>query len=189
MILAARADEPHTITPDAPALSDKAVARIDTYMKNGGTIFFDTRDAQLSVPDLNGNTTGPGGQRLRTLLAKLDIPPLENVPATHVLTKAFYLLQSFPGRWTGGELWVEATSAKRSTSHDGVSTIIIGSNDYAAAWAKDRNNRYLFPIAPGGPRQREMAYRTGINIVMYALTGNYKADQVHLPALLERLGQ
>lgn len=184
------------ITPDAPALSDKAVARIDTYMKNGGTIFFDTRDAQLSVPDLNGNTTGPGGQRLQTLLAKLDIPLLENVPATHVLTKAFYLLQSFPGRWTGGELWVEATSttpgtnaAKRSTNHDGVSTIIIGSNDYAAAWAKDRSNRYLFPIAPGGPRQRELAYRTGINIVMYALTGNYKADQVHLPALLERLGQ
>jgi len=27
-----------------------------------------------------------------------------------------------------------------------------------------------------------------VNIVMYALTGNYKADQVHVPALLERLG-
>jgi hypothetical protein len=25
--------------------------------------------------------------------------------------------------------------------------------------------------------------------VMYTLTGNYKADQVHVPALLERLGQ
>ena len=37
--------------------------------------------------------------------------------------------------------------------------------------------------------QREMAFRVGINIVMYALTGNYKADQVHVPALLERLGQ
>ncbi len=31
-----------------------------------------------------------------------------------------------------------------------------------------------------------MAFRTGVNLVMHALTGNYKADQVHVPALLER---
>ncbi len=186
------------ISPGAQPLSDNAAARIDTYMKNGGTIMFDTRDSQLAVPGIGGNVTGPGSKALRELLSKLDIPPLEIVPATHVLTKAFYLLQSFPGRWTGGPLWVEAANPAavtgkpgivRSTNNDGVSTIIIGSNDYAAAWARDNRNKYLFPVTPGGPRQREMAYRTGINIVMYALTGNYKADQVHLPALLERLGQ
>jgi hypothetical protein len=44
-------------------------------------------------------------------------------------------------------------------------------------------------VIPGNDRQRELAFRTGINIVMYSLTGNYKADQVHIPALLERLGQ
>ena len=33
-----------------------------------------------------------------------------------------------------------------------------------------------------------MAFRFGINLVMYALTGNYKTDEVHAPALLERLG-
>ncbi len=185
------------ISPGAEPLSEKAAARIDAYMKNGGTIFFDTRDRQLSLPGIDGNITGPGSTALRQLLGKLDIPPLEIVPATHVLTKAFYLLQSFPGRWTGGPLWVEASNAAvageanttGSLANDGVSTIVIGSNDYAAAWARDRYNKYLFPVVPGGPRQRELAYRTGINIVMYALTGNYKADQVHLPALLERLGQ
>ena len=46
----------------------------------------------------------------------------------------------------------------------------------------------LYPLEPGGPRQREMALRGGVNIVMYTLTGNYKADQVHVPELLERLG-
>lgn len=186
------------ISPVAERLSDKAAAKIDTYMKNGGTILFDTRDRQLSLPGVNGNTTGPGSKALRMILSDLDIPPLEIVPQSHVLTKAFYLLQNFPGRWTGGPLWVEAakssalngnTNAIPSSNNDGVSTIIIGSNDYAAAWAKDGNNKYLYPVVPGGPRQRELAYRTGINIVMYALTGNYKADQVHLPALLERLGQ
>jgi len=186
------------VAPGAEPLSDKAAAKIDAYMKNGGTILFDTRDRQLAIPTPGGNITGPGSQTLRALLGKLDIPPLEIVPASHVLTKAFYLLQSFPGRWTGGPLWVEAaspatlagnTGASGSINNDGVSSIIIGSNNYAAAWAIDPSNKYLFPVVPGGPRQREMAYRTGINIVMYALTGNYKADQVHLPALLERLGQ
>ncbi len=181
------------ISPAAEPLSDKAAARIDAYMKNGGTIFFDTRDRQLSLRGIDGNVTGPSSKALRLLLGKLDIPALEIVPASHVLTKSFYLLQGFPGRWTGGPLWVEASNsaavADKETprgrlNNDGVSTIIIGSNDYAAAWARDRYNKYLFPVVPGGPRQRELAYRTGINIVMYALTGNYKADQVHLPALL-----
>ncbi len=41
----------------------------------------------------------------------------------------------------------------------------------------------------GGARQRELSLRFGVNLVMVALTGNYKADQVHIPALLERLGR
>jgi hypothetical protein len=70
-----------------------------------------------------------------------------------------------------------------------VSSILVTGNDLAAAWALDDRNQPLYPVVPGGERQREMAFRTGVNIVMYALTGNYKADQVHVPALLERLGQ
>src|SRR5262249_7702839 len=73
--------------------------------------------------------------------------------------------------------------------NDGVATVIIGSNDYAAAWAVDNQGRALHAAVPGGEQQREMAYRFGINLVMYALTGNYKSDQVHVPAILERLGQ
>jgi hypothetical protein len=108
-----------------------------------------------------------------------------------VLTKAFYLLQSFPGRYERGQLWVETGEGGPSSSGnaDGVTSVIIGANDYAAAWAQDSRGQPLYAVSPGGDRQREFAYRTGINIVMYALTGNYKADQVHVPALLERLGQ
>ncbi|MEC7204327.1 MAG: DUF4159 domain-containing protein, partial [Pseudomonadota bacterium] len=58
-----------------------------------------------------------------------------------------------------------------------------------AAWSVDRHGRPLYAVVPGGEKQREMAYRFGVNLVMYALTGNYKADQVHVPAILERLGQ
>jgi hypothetical protein len=129
------------------------------------------------------------------MLKNLDIPPLEPVPADHVLTKAFYLLNDFPGRYAGGPLWVEASdgrgedAGRPAKGGDGVSTILITENDFASAWATDEAGNFLYPTVPSDMVQREMAYRTGINIVMYTLTGNYKADQVHVPALLERLGQ
>jgi hypothetical protein len=155
-------------------------------MKNGGTVFFDTRDAAGTI--FNPTGISPETAALRRMLSRLDIPPLEPVPDGHVLTKAFYLLDAFPGRSDQGQLWVESES-DQGASADGVTSIIIGSNDYAAAWATDDNGIPLLPVAPAGERQREFAYRAGINIVMYALTGNYKSDQVHVPALLERLGQ
>ena len=178
------------VTADTPMPSGTALARIDSYMKNGGTIIFDTRDDNGDSIDLTGEAT-LALRALRAILASLDIPPLEPVPPDHVLTKAFYLMQSFPGRWANGQLWVEASDGevRDAGRADGVSSIIIGSNDYAAAWAIDASGRPMFPAVPGGERQREFAFRAGVNVVMYALTGNYKADQVHVPALLERLGQ
>jgi hypothetical protein len=175
------------VREDAAPLSDATLAKVDAFMKQGGLIVFDTRDQGTAI---GGNTQNKG---LTQLIGQLDVPPLEPVPENHVLTKSFYLLQSFPGRWDGGSLWVEAENtndgqAERSRT-DGVSSIVITSNDFASAWALDSANRPLYPVVPGGEVQREMAFRAGVNIVMYALTGNYKADQVHVPALLERLGQ
>lgn len=182
------------VEPDAPRPTNATLAKISAYLKNGGTIFFDTRDHQRAVPGLSADGSS-GNQALRRILSGLDIPPLETVPADHVITKAFYLLHRFPGRWTGGKLWVEAADrdkapgATGTSSTDGVSSIIIGSNDYAGAWAIDDSGQPMFATVPGTNRQREFALRTGVNIVMYALTGNYKADQVHVPSILERLGQ
>ena len=59
----------------------------------------------------------------------------------------------------------------------------------AGAWAIDNAGRALYSTIPPDPVQRTYAFRVGVNLMMYALTGNYKADQVHIPALLERLGQ
>jgi uncharacterized protein YhhL (DUF1145 family) len=164
--------------------TDKALARIDAYMKNGGTIVFDTRDAGTDF----GNGS-PNGEALKRILAKLDVPSLEPVPEGHALTKSFYLLKDWPGRYEGGALWVETQNGESTAKSDGVSGIIIGSNDYASAWALDDSAQPLNAIIGGSDRQREYAFRVGVNIVMYALTGNYKTDQVHVPALLERLGQ
>jgi hypothetical protein len=178
------------VKTDAAVPSDAALARMDAFMKGGGTIFFDLREDGTGAEALTGGSSA-ASEALRRILAKLDIPPLEPVPETHVLTKSFYLLDRFPGRYDSGKLWVERTDSEGAASGntDGVSGIMIGSNDYAAAWAMDEAGAPLFASVPGTDRQREFAIRTGVNIVMYALTGNYKADQVHVPALLERLGQ
>ena len=173
------------ISPDQPSLSDRALANLNTYMKNGGIIVFDTLD-QNSARASDPNGAGPGLQRLRDLAVNLDIPPLAPVPPDHVLTRSFYLMQAFPGRWADGQVWVEEGQDR---VNDGVSSVIIGGNDWASAWALDDNQKPMFATVPGGERQREMSYRFGVNLVMYALTGNYKSDQVHVPAILERLGQ
>jgi hypothetical protein len=182
------------IDPGQPTPSAETMAKVDTFLKNGGTILFDTRDAGgFSAANTGGVT--PEVEKLREILAFVDVPPLEPVPPDHVLTKAFYLLSSFPGRWDNSDLWVESlTDAPQDPSRparggDGVSPIMITGNDLASAWAIDSEGLWLYPTVPSDPRQRELSFRAGVNIVMYALTGNYKADQVHVPALLERLGQ
>lgn len=181
------------ISETAPMPSKQAMSNIENFMKRGGTVLFDTRDA-ISNISLNGSAS-MRTQRLRQILDGLIIPALEPVPADHVLTKTFYLLDKFPGRYSGGELWVEALRPETSSDNqlvnggDGVSPIMITSNDFAGAWAMDASRRSILPMVPPNDRQRTLAFRSGVNIVMYMLTGNYKADQVHLPALLERLGQ
>ncbi len=178
---------------DAAIPDAAAMARVDAFMKQGGTVLFDTRDQASG--SLVGVAASEEARRLQTILSTLDIPTLEPAPADHVLTKAFYLLDTFPGRYAGGDLWVEALpdvagdGQRPARAGDGVSSIIITSNDFAGAWAVDENFRPLYPTLPPDPFQREMAFRVGVNLMMYALTGNYKADQVHIPALLERLGQ
>ncbi|PZQ19086.1 MAG: LytTR family transcriptional regulator [Ancylobacter novellus] len=176
------------VTDRAAPLPPETLARVDAYMKQGGTILFDTRDA------LTSGAGGPQGAALRRLLDGLDVPALEKAPKDHVLTKAFYLLDDFPGRYAGTPLWVEALPPadegedRPARAGDGVSPILITAADFAGAWAVGSDGMPLFPTS-SDERQREMAYRVGVNIVMYTLTGNYKADQVHVPALLERLGQ
>jgi hypothetical protein len=175
--------------------SSQAMAKLDRYMRTGGTVIFDTQDQQMRFSGPGGSANqSPNARRLRDILTGLDIPALVTVPDDHVLTKSFYLMRKFPGRWQGGQVWVETLSDDARVSaggslNDGVSSVIIGSNDWAAAWAVDDFGRPLAVTVPGSMRQREMAYRFGVNVVMYTLTGNYKADQVHIPALLERLGE
>jgi len=183
------------VTADGPLPSAEAYARLGRYLRAGGMIVFDTRDDDLAA----GGVATPEQARLRALAAPLDIPPLEPVPEDHVLTRTFHLLSDFPGRHPRTTVWVEAAPPEADRAegvpfrslNDGVTPVVIGGGDWAGAWAVDDLGMPVLPVGrgPAGERQREFAYRFGVNLVMHVLTGNYKSDQVHVPALLERLGQ
>jgi len=169
-----------TVLPEAASLDAGAAQALNTFMRNGGIILFDTRD------EGTGEGFAPGARAaLRRVTQNLAIPPLAPVAEEHVLRRAFYLLPELPGRFAGGQVWV-ARDVDRA--NDSVSPVIVGGHDWAAAWAIDARGNNPFAVVPGGARQRTLAYRFGVNLVMYALTGNYKGDQVHVPAILERLG-
>jgi hypothetical protein len=170
------------ITSDQQPPTEQAATRINDYLGRGGMMVFDAPN------QIGANAEGEGeqvGQALNQILMRLNVSQLVQVPENHVLRRSFYLLPDLPGRYTGAPVYVERGSA----SNDGVSSVLIGSHDWAAAWARDARGLPIYPVVPGGERQREWSYRFGVNLVMYALTGNYKADQVHLPAIMQRLTQ
>ncbi|WP_394181988.1 DUF4159 domain-containing protein [Yoonia maritima] len=183
------------ITADQPLPSHDAYAKLNRYLRAGGMIMFDTRDADTA----RFGSGSPEGRKLQAIARSLDIPALEPVPSDHVLTRTFYLLQDFPGRYASRDVWVEAAPIGATqvegmpfrNLNDGVTPVIIGGNNWAAAWAVNPNGSPMLPVGRGmaGERQREIALRFGVNVIMHVLTGNYKSDQVHVPDLLDRLGQ
>lgn len=183
------------VDPGQPVFSANAIRKLNEYMQNGGMLFIDTRDAAT-------NDRGKAALR-RVVEAGLNVPrliraePCANATGPnpdltqiadqcHIVARSFYILRDFDGRYENGQVWVENASEFR---HDGVATVLVGGSDWASAWAVDTEGRYMVSVTGSDPEQRDFAFRFGVNLVMYALTGNYKNDQVHTPELLRRMGR
>jgi hypothetical protein len=124
---------------------------------------------------------------LDRLVRALGLPALGRIPADHVINQAFFLLRDGqPGRLAGAPVWI---AAEADPAQDGVTPVVVGANDWALGWASDAQGQPLAAFLPGGAAQRMQAMRFGVNLVLYAMTGNYKGDQVHVGTILERLGQ
>ncbi|MGH7041879.1 MAG: DUF4159 domain-containing protein, partial [Acetobacteraceae bacterium] len=169
------------IVPGAPPPSAAATHALDQFMDRGGILVIDTGATAA------GGTPAPDAVAALLKAARgLVIPPLTPLTIHDVLARSFYLLRAYPGRYAGGPVWITRRTAR---GDDDVSPLVIGANDWAAAWAVDRDGQTPYATIPGGEDQRVLAYRFGVNLVMYALTGNYKGDQLQMKAILQRLGQ
>ena len=115
-------------------------------------------------------------------------PPLQSKVASSISFFVPHLIPRNLGFSPGAE---QVEGMPFRNLNDGVTPVVIGGNDWASAWAVTSTGQSMLPVGRGcgGERQRELAYRFGVNLVMHVLTGNYKSDQVHVPALLDRLGQ
>ncbi len=176
------------VSPSGPPLTEESYRNLRKYLERGGMILFDTRDALLGgYSPANSNA-----EKLARMVGPLAIPPLDIPDRNHAISRSFYLLDRYPGRYQG-DIWVEQTRTAwgrrqaGNSATDGVTPVVIGGNDWASAWAVHEDGTAMFPVGAGrrGENQREFAYRFGINLIMHALSGNYKTDQLSVDALLQ----
>jgi hypothetical protein len=155
-----------------PVPDEADLARLRRHLAAGGMLLIDGADG--------GGVASAFDRSVRALTRQLfPKEPLEKLPSDHVIYKAFYLLRAPVGR-TARVPYLEAVT------HDGRAAIVYSQNDLGGAWARDEFGQWEHEVYPGGPEQREMAFRLGINLVMYALCLDYKTDQVHVPFILRR---
>ncbi len=153
-----------------PPLSDVEVERLRRHLQSGGT---------LVVDNLEGRA-GPVAESIRALAKRLfPEQKLEPVPLDHVLHKSFYLVGAPVGRVTHAAQF-------EAVFFDGRAVLIVSPNDITGALGRDPLGQWENPVEPGGERQRELATRAGLNLVLYVLCLDYKTDQVHVPFLLRR---
>jgi hypothetical protein len=139
----------------------------------------------LLIDSAEGATDGAFSGSVRKLISAVFPSPvagsrgLEIVAPDHVVYKSFYLLDRPLGR-------LAIAPAMEAVIRDGRIVAAYVANDLGGAWARDDFGNHDFPCEPGGDRQRELAYRMGVNLVMYALCLDYKSDQVHVPFIMKR---
>lgn len=152
-------------------LSNAEVENLRRYLTYGGFLFID--NAGGAAPEAFESSVR------REMVRVLPLNPLLTVPTSHVLFKAFYLLDSVPGRVLNKSFIEGATLGRRIA-------VMYSGNDVLGALSRDESGAAEFEVTPGGERQRELATRTALNVALYALCLDYKDDAVHLPLILKR---
>lgn len=145
------------VTKQTERLSDDARHALQDYIRNGGFIAIDV----VSGGHVNNSPA------LRGLLDDLQIRPPQRLEEGHSLTQSFYLLSALPGSAGNASVWVE--SAPANLGEAGVSSVVISDQNWAGAWAGVTTDL----------EGSESAFRSGLNILMYALSGHYKSDPIH----------
>lgn len=152
-------------------LDDKQMGRLRHFLKLGGTLFVD--DASSMGDDRFDRSFR---ETLTRLWTDGELAPFQR---DHTFYRTFYLLGGSRGR-------IDRDSRLYGVTFEDRSPIIYSRNDLFGALCRDQTGEWALPVRPGGARQRELALRFGLNLLMYATCLNYKRDQVHVPAILKR---
>jgi len=154
------------------APDDAAVEALRDHLGAGGF---------LLVDDTSGLEASPFDESVRALLARVfpEVAPAP-LPFDHAVFRSFFLVDGAVGRYAVRP-YLEGISIGE------VTPVILSRNDLSGAWERSAGGGYAHEVVPGGERQRTRALELGVNLVMYALTANYKKDVVHVEALLRRL--
>jgi hypothetical protein len=168
----------------APAPSAKACSALVGYMQHGGLLLIDSQGSDANAAGSGAGFAPGAAAALSRVTACLDLPPMEPLTTANAIAHSFYILPSFAGKFVGDPVLIANAAARDA---DGVTPVVIGQNDWAGAWARDANGDAEQTPLPGGEDQRVIADRFGTNLVIYALTGDYKSDQSRLPAFLDAM--
>ncbi len=142
------------------------------YLSYGGFLFIDDNSARA-------NSAFDASVR-KMITALFPQNPLQKISRDHSIFRSFYLLNTVSGR-SIIKSYLEGINIKGRT------VLVYSSNDQGGAWSRNKLGQWNYDVIAGGHRQRQFSIRLGVNIIMYALTLDYKKDMVHLPIILERL--
>ena len=152
--------------------SDEGLEQLSRYLSYGGFLLFD---------DTSGADSSGFDASVRNLCAALfptrPLSPLPSGPEGHSVFRSFFLLRAPLGR-------VDRHSFLEGVTVGNVAPVMYSRNDLSGALERGSDGRHLYPVVPGGDSQRKEAIKLGINLIMYALTANYKRDQVHVRRLM-----
>jgi hypothetical protein len=153
-----------------PLFSEAEVQGFRRFVDFGGAVIID---------DASPDETGFDSSVRREIARAFGGQALVRLPNSHVLFRSFYLVQHPVGRVDGPD-YLEAVE------RGGRAAVVYSRHDLGGAYERDNLGNYAHPVAPGAERQREMAFRLGVNLVLYALCLDYKDDQVHAPFIMRR---
>ena len=166
-----------------PRFPDDDIRRLRHHLEAGGLLVID------NAGESERNATG-FSESIRRLTKRLfPMQRLNPIASEHVVYRSFFRLD-YPSGRNLRKGYMEGISLGRKDTVGGDDSsriaIIYNHNDWLGALARDEFENWAFDLVPGMGKQREMAIRLGVNMVMYALCLHYKDDQVHLRYLLKK---